>query len=106
MEAPEGSCTTPEMVPVDTWAETKPPKIIPISSTGKHRDMLLSSLEITCVPEVAGPGNIGPPEAETPRPLEKTPNDHLPEPPARRALVTDREYRLSNLECQWVILQK
>src|SRR5215470_16508380 len=39
MAAPDASCTTPEMVPVDTWEKTRPPKITPISSTGKYRDM-------------------------------------------------------------------
>src|SRR5437867_788899 len=44
MIAPEESCTTPEIVPVVTWAEAKwPLKIRLINSTGKYRDMLLSS---------------------------------------------------------------
>src|SRR5438876_5421974 len=41
MTAPDESCTTPEIVAVVTWAETRwpPAKIIPINSTGKYRDM-------------------------------------------------------------------
>src|SRR5712692_7974016 len=42
MTAPDESCTTPEIVPVVTWAETtRAPKNTPINSAGKDRDTIL-----------------------------------------------------------------
>jgi len=43
MTAPDESCTTPEIVPVVTWAETRwPLNITLINSTGKYLDIFLS----------------------------------------------------------------
>jgi hypothetical protein len=53
MAAPDGSCTIPDIVPVVTWAETRCPlRITLINSTGKNRDMLLSSFKNQPIPHL------------------------------------------------------